>query len=137
MAKRLEEEEKNRLEKQKEALGKEGLEKAEKILEDAKKEHDTPIPTEVLTNFPVPDVKSIAWIPVKSLQEVGVGAGRHKEVEQRNNEDLAKHVQADGSALPFFVQYDHVEVRPRFIRLVLPLIDMTSPTLSPFLRTSH
>ncbi|KAI0815109.1 Metalloenzyme, LuxS/M16 peptidase-like protein [Irpex lacteus] len=109
MAKRLEEEEKNRLEKQKEALGKEGLEKAEKILEDAKKEHDTPIPTEVLTNFPVPDVKSIAWIPVKSLQEVGVGAGRHKEVEQRNNEDLAKHVQADGSALPFFVQYDHVE----------------------------
>ncbi|KAI0348495.1 hypothetical protein BDW22DRAFT_1404375 [Trametopsis cervina] len=109
MAKRLEEEEKARLEKQRETLGKEGLAKAEKELDEAKKEHDKEIPNEILTGFPVPDVKSIAWIPVKSLQEVGTGAGRRKTVEQRDNEELARHVQSDGSSLPFFVQYDHVE----------------------------
>ncbi|KAI0094759.1 Metalloenzyme, LuxS/M16 peptidase-like protein [Irpex rosettiformis] len=109
MAKRLEDEEKTRLEKQKETLGNEGLEKAREKLEVAKAEHDIPIPTDILTNFPVPDVKSISWIPVSSLQEVGAGAGRHKTIHQHNNEDLTKHVQADGSVLPFFVQYDHVE----------------------------
>ncbi|KAI0691326.1 Metalloenzyme, LuxS/M16 peptidase-like protein [Cytidiella melzeri] len=107
MAKRIEDEEKTRLAQQKEALGKDGLEKAEKVLEDAKKEHDREIPNHILTSFPVPDVKSIAWIPVSSLQEVG--AGRHKNIEQHNNEDISKYVQADGSPLPFFIQYDHVE----------------------------
>jgi Zn-dependent M16 (insulinase) family peptidase len=110
MAKRLEEEEKARIEQQKKALGEEGLKKMEQALEAAKKEHDKEIPTEILTSFPVPNVKSIAWIPVLSLQEVGTGPGRHRVVDQRNNENLARHIQADGSPVPFFVEYDHVEV---------------------------
>lgn len=121
MAKRLEDEEKARIAKQKEALGEAGLKKAEAELEAAKKEHDTSIPTEILTSFPVPSVKSIAWIPVQSLQEVGAGAGRRKAIEQRDNADLAKYVQADGSPLPFFIQYDHVEVS------ICALIDKNSP----------
>ena len=139
MAKRLEEEEKVRLALQKEALGKEGLEAAEKKVEEAKKEHDTPIPTEVLTNFPVPDVKSISWIPVSSLQEVGAGAGRHRRIQQYNNEDLAKYVQADGSVLPFFVQYDQVEVfcvlSASKCEMILTVV--TSLISSPYLRTSR
>ncbi|GJE87608.1 Zn-dependent peptidase M16-like protein [Phanerochaete sordida] len=109
MAKRLEEEEKVRITKQKERLGAEGLKRAEAELESAKAEHDRPIPTEILTSFPVPSVKSIAWIPVQSLQEVGKGEGRRKTVEQRGNADVSRHVEADGSPLPFFIQYDHVE----------------------------
>lgn len=108
MAKRIAEEEKVRLSKQKEALGKDGLEEAERELEAAKKEHEKEIPGKILNDFPVPDVKSIAWIPLKSLQEVG--SGRHKTVDQCDNEELQRHIQSDGPPLPFFVQYDHVEV---------------------------
>ena len=110
MAKRLEEEEKARIEEQKKALGEDGLKKMEEELEAAKKEHEKEIPTEILKSFPVPSVKSISWIPVQSLQEVGSGAGRHRTVNQRNNDELARHIQSDGSPLPFFVEYDHVEV---------------------------
>ena len=104
MTKRLEEDEKARIEKQKEALGPDGLKKMEQELDAAKKEHDKEIPVEILKSFPVPSVKSIAWIPVQSLQEVGSSSGRRKTVEQKDNADLARHIQADGSPLPFFVQ---------------------------------
>lgn len=110
MAKRLEEDEKARIAKQKETLGVEGLKKVEEDLKAAKEEHDKEIPVEILKSFPVPSVKSISWIPVQSLQEVGSSAGRRTTVEQKDNDELARYIQADGSPLPFFVQYDHVEV---------------------------
>ncbi|KIP12417.1 hypothetical protein PHLGIDRAFT_61992 [Phlebiopsis gigantea 11061_1 CR5-6] len=107
MAKRLEDDEKARIAKQKDALGPEGLKKVEVELEAAKKEHDKEIPVEILKSFPVPSVKSISWIPVQSLQEVG--SSRRKTLEQSGNADLVQHIEADGSELSFFVQYDHVE----------------------------
>lgn len=138
MAKRIEEEEKARIAEQKQALGEEGLKKAEAELEAAKKEHDKEIPTDVLTSFPVPSVKSISWIPVQSLQEVGSSPGRRKAVEQSNNAELARHVQADGSPLPFFVQYDHVEVRVRsHIRASEPRSLAKSPTSWRSAHTCH
>lgn len=82
---------------------------AEKRLEEAKAEHSKPIPTDVLTSFPVPDVKSISWIPVQSVQEPGKGrtvAPRFKP----STSALQKHIESDGETLPFFVEYDHVEV---------------------------
>ncbi|KZT05962.1 uncharacterized protein LAESUDRAFT_701454 [Laetiporus sulphureus 93-53] len=108
MADKLEADEKKRIADQKARLGPEGLAKAERELEAAKLEHDREIPKHILTSFPVPDVKSISWIPVQSLQEIGEGKGRHRTVEQTNNAELAKHVAKDGDLLPFFVQYDHV-----------------------------
>lgn len=110
LAQKLEEEEKARVAKQCETLGADGLKKAERELEDAKKEHDREIPKTILTDFPVPDVKSIAWIPVQSLQEAGAKPGRKEAVAQPASEDLQKALDADGPALPFFVQYDHVKV---------------------------
>lgn len=109
MATKLEKGEKARIEAQKERLGPDGLAKAEKELEEAKKEHDVEIPSEILRGFPVPDVKSIAWIPVQSLQEAGVG--RTSRLGQTGNAPLSRHIESDGSKLPFFVQYDHVQVR--------------------------
>ncbi|KAH8102439.1 Metalloenzyme, LuxS/M16 peptidase-like protein [Cristinia sonorae] len=108
MAERLETEEKARIAKQKGDLGPTGLKRLEIELEEAKKEHDQEIPTKVLTDFPVPNVKSIAWIPVQSLQQPGKGPGR-TSLQQSGNIELAKHIEADGSSLPFFVQYDHVQ----------------------------
>lgn len=96
-----------------EKLGIEGLKRAETELEMAKAEHDRPIPTEILTSFPVPDVKSISWIPVQSVQEPGHGRKIHSFSSV--NDPLFKHIQSDGQKLPFFVQYDHVEVSLYFL----------------------
>ena len=78
----------------------------------AKAEHDKPIPTEVLKSFPLPDVKSISWIPVQSVQQAG--AGRKSGPPSVAN-DINRHVSGDGPPLPFFVQYDHVKVRTLYI----------------------
>lgn len=109
LAEQLEKTEKARVAAQVKALGPDGLKKAEAELDAAKAEHDRPIPTEVLTSFPVPDVKSISWIPVESVQEPG--KGRQVQYPPSSDSGLLKHVTADGEQLPFFVQYDHVEVR--------------------------
>ncbi|KAF7436910.1 hypothetical protein PC9H_003744 [Pleurotus ostreatus] len=106
LAKKLEKDEKARLATQIKRLGPKGLEEAEKELEAAKAEHDVPIPTEILKSFPVPDVKSIVWIPVQSVQEVGTG---RKAGRAPSSTELSKHIESDGSPLPFFVQYDHVQ----------------------------
>ena len=109
MAERLKQDEQARIAAQKEKLGPEGLARAAKELEAAKMEHDRPIPQEILTSFPVPDINTISFIPVQSLQEPG--KGRNRTVEQTDNAELAKHVASDGQELPFFVQFDHVQVR--------------------------
>jgi len=89
-------------------LGPEGLKKAATLLESSKAEHDKPIPKDVLTSFPVPDVKGISWIPVQSVQEPG--SGRKSFSTVTHSPELSKHVENDGSPLPFFIQYDNVKV---------------------------
>jgi Zn-dependent M16 (insulinase) family peptidase len=116
LADKLEKDEKSRIAEQAKQLGKTGLEKAAAELETAKKEHDREIPTDILTSFPVPNVKSISWMPVQSLQDSG--KGRPARQTTAPSEELTKHIQADGSALPFFVQYDYVKVRSTVLRSV-------------------
>ncbi|KAI0304973.1 Metalloenzyme, LuxS/M16 peptidase-like protein [Russula brevipes] len=106
VAERIEKEEKARIAKQKAALGPEGLAQKVKELEEAKAEHEKPIPTDILTSFRVPDVKSISWIPVQSAQQVGTG--RQSRTPAMEN-DVNHHVSVDGPPLPFFVQYNHVK----------------------------
>ena len=108
MVERLKQDEQARIAAQKETLGPEGLAKVAQELEAAKKEHDRPIPQEILTSFPVPDIETISFIPVQSLQEPG--KGRKRTIEQTGNAELAKHVASDRQELPFFVQFDHVQV---------------------------
>jgi Zn-dependent M16 (insulinase) family peptidase len=107
VAERLEKEEKARIAKQKADLGSEGLAQKAKELEEAKAEHEKPIPAEVLKSFPVPDVKSISWIPVQSVQQAGTG--RQSRTSTVENE-VSRHVTMDGPPPAFFVQYDHVKV---------------------------
>ena len=107
LSEKLAEKEKARLEKRKARLGPDGLAKAAQELQDALAEHEKPIPKEIITAFPVPDVKSIAWIPVESAQEPGIGRTARVPLPET---DLARHIARDGEELPFFVQYDHVKV---------------------------
>ena len=104
----LEKAEKERIAAQAKALGPEGLAKKKKELEDAKAENDKPIPERILTSFPVPDVKSISWIPVQSVQ--GKKTGKALANGVHGGTELSKHIKADGSELPFCVQFDHVQV---------------------------
>lgn len=104
MADKLEKDEKARIAAQVKRLGPEGLKSVAKLLEKAKAEHDKPIPDEVIKAFPVPDVKSISWIPVDSFHEKGkVNAARESK--------LRKHIEGDAVSLPFFIGFDHVKVR--------------------------
>jgi Zn-dependent M16 (insulinase) family peptidase len=112
MADRLEKDEKARLEAQVEKLGPEGIEKAAKILEEAKAEHDHPIPQDILTAFPVPDVKSISWIPVSSVQQPGKGRASGPAPLGDVSTQLQQKLDNDGDEVPFFVEYDHVKVCP-------------------------
>jgi len=109
LADKLETNEKERVAEQVKKLGPEGLARAQKILEDAKAEHGKPIPSEIVTRFSLPSTESISWIQVQSVQEQGIG--RPSRSCPPSSSTLLNYITADGSPLPFFVQYDHVEVR--------------------------
>lgn len=106
MAEKLEKDEKARIAAQVKKLGPEGLEAAAKLLEKAKAQHDKPIPDDIIKAFPVPDVKSISWIPVQSAHEKGKGKANFAK-----DSKLRKHIEGDGDPLPFFIGFDHVQVR--------------------------
>jgi hypothetical protein len=108
----LETDEKQRISAQVKRLGKEGLKKAQEELDEAKAENDKPIPTEILTKFHIPNVSSISWIPVQSVQQKGKGRSVNGVSSKFAvpSTALTERINADGTELPFFVQYDHVEV---------------------------
>ena len=108
LADKIEKDELARIDAQVKALGPEGLKKAEAELEAAKAEHEQSIPDEILNAFPVPDVKSISWIPVETVQEPG--SDRQHAGFVSESSELKQYIESDGEALPFFVQYDQVEV---------------------------
>lgn len=132
MAQKLEDDEKVRIDAQVKKLGPEGIKAATKVLDEAKAEHDAPIPTEILTSFKIPEVKSISWIPVQSLQESGKG---RKSVPSKD-QALVDKVSVDGQELPFFVQYDHVEVNYISCPAAARANRHYSPTSCPSMATS-
>jgi hypothetical protein len=115
MAERLEKDEKARIAAQVKKFGPKGLEAAAKLLEEAKAEHDKPIPDEILRAFPVPDVKSISWIPVDSVHERGKMVATGSKLRQ--------HIESDGDPLPFFIGFEHVQVRKSMSPRMVPPAD--------------
>lgn len=63
-AEKLSKQEENRIEKQRETLGKEKLNELETRLEEAKKLNDVPVPSNIIEDFPIPNVDSIPFINV-------------------------------------------------------------------------
>lgn len=109
LADRLEKESKARIVAQMNLLGAEGAAKREEELENAKSQNWTPIPEDVLASFAIPDVHTISWVPVLTSQG---GDGLVPALGGMNEgNDLSQHIEADGTNLPFFVQFDHVQVR--------------------------
>jgi Zn-dependent M16 (insulinase) family peptidase len=110
-------------------LGPEGLKEVERKLETAKEDNNKTIPMEMLTSFPVPDVKSIFCIPVQTVQEPGIGRSLNPRIVSTNGE-LQKHIESDGDPLPFFVEYDHVEACILFLSSHLSLFFQQSDFVS-------
>lgn len=108
LAEKLEKDEKARIDAQIKRLGPHGLDEAKKTLDKAKEENDAPIPEKILKDFPVPDVKSIAWITVQSAQE-GTNV-KPITTSRSDNTQLRQHLESEGTKLPFFVEFDHVQV---------------------------
>ncbi|KAH8835156.1 Metalloenzyme, LuxS/M16 peptidase-like protein [Flagelloscypha sp. PMI_526] len=137
LAKALETTEKERVAAQVKKLGPQGLEAATKLLEEAKKEHDTPIPPQIITSFPVPDVKSISWIPVLTVQEPGEGRSATLAGTPTHG-TLKRHISEDGDSLSFFTQYDHVESDFVTVHALFSLASLPArlrPHLSVYLST--
>ncbi|KAJ3897203.1 hypothetical protein F5879DRAFT_1033650 [Lentinula edodes] len=72
---KLEKDEKKHLAAQVKRLGPGGIKAAAKELEEAKVEHDKPLPTTVLTQCQIASVKSISWIPVQCTHPYRGGWG--------------------------------------------------------------
>lgn len=103
MAKEIEESEKERLDKQREELGEEGLKKAQAELDAAKEESDRPIPPEVLTSFPTVDPKDLTWVPVETALNPAPG-----DKISADNAKVQQYIDADGAPLPYQVYFSSV-----------------------------
>ncbi|KOC67604.1 Uncharacterized protein C05D11.1 [Habropoda laboriosa] len=88
----LTEKEKNRVAKQIENLGNEGLKKKEKELQGAIAKNEIPIPDEILSSVPIPSTHLINFHHIKSY----------------TTESCKQHSRFDVSKLPFYTYLDHV-----------------------------
>lgn len=102
LAESLEKEEKARIAATVARLGPEGLAKLAKDVEDAQLENDREIPTEMISQFKVPNVNLIEWIHIDSARSNGVASSDVASMKNR----VQDHVDADGAELPLFIQFD-------------------------------
>jgi uncharacterized membrane protein len=112
LAEKLAAEEKARITKQIETLGETGLANARQLLAEAKAEHDIPVPSDVISDFEVPDVASISWIPVYTFRD-GVQVASSLQEEKLDGKEISNFLE-DGRMAAFPIQFEHVEVSPHF-----------------------
>ncbi|ETS79861.1 hypothetical protein PFICI_07390 [Pestalotiopsis fici W106-1] len=91
-----------RIEKRKQELGPEGLEKRRKALEDAKKQNDVEIPDAVLEKWPVPGTESIHFI-----ESLTARSGLARSLGLASN-SAQKAIDDAAPGAPLFVQFESV-----------------------------
>ncbi|XP_033228376.1 uncharacterized protein C05D11.1-like isoform X2 [Belonocnema kinseyi] len=107
------EKEKERIAKQIENLGKEGLEKKKRELEEAIAENEKPAPDELLTSVPIPSTDSINFMHVKRF----------------STDSVEQHPQFDVNKLPLYTFLDHANTN-----FVYMFVTMDSSKVSKNLR---
>lgn len=113
MSERLKSEEKTRVEERKKELGKEGLEKLAKKLDNAKAENDREIPKGVLEKFPVPSTKSIHFIETTTARS---GAARKMGSLENHIQEI---IDREKSELPLFIHYEHIRSNFAYITILI------------------
>ncbi|UZJ56905.1 hypothetical protein CBS101457_006225 [Exobasidium rhododendri] len=125
MADRLKKETQDLIQKRKVELGETGLAKLDKALQDAQKLNDLEIPKKMLSDFQIPDVKSINWIEVGTVTEgsINTASGHLSSRATATNaldEKLQSHLAKEGDwQPPFFVQWN--QIPSNFITLTIML----------------
>lgn len=119
MAKRLEEDDKTRVEKRVKDLGEAGLKKLQEKLDAAKAENDREIPAEVIGQFKVPSVDSIPFIKTTTarggLAKKAEGPGRESSgVEVTPAQNI---IDRDNVDLPLYLHFESVPTK--FVHLSL------------------
>lgn len=99
-AKELQQKEKDRIQEQREKLGKKKLEELQSYLDKAIMENERPIPPEIILQFKVPDASKIPFIPIKTIRNESI------VTKSEDMEKLFEHLGTD--TVPFFLQFDHV-----------------------------
>ncbi|KAL9041013.1 MAG: hypothetical protein Q9214_004260, partial [Letrouitia sp. 1 TL-2023] len=102
LSEKLKAEETARIAAQKEHYGVDGLKIRETKLGRAKSANDTEIPDELLRRFKVPTTKSINFIQTTTAR-----SGLAKEMDPLDNQ-IQQLVDRDSTALPLFVQFEHI-----------------------------
>ncbi|XP_017886890.1 uncharacterized protein C05D11.1-like [Ceratina calcarata] len=99
----LSEKEKNRIVKQIEDLGKDGLQQKEKDLQEAIAKNDVPVPDEVLSSVPIPSTHLLNFHYIKSY----------------TTETSKQHSRFDVSKLPFYTYLDHVNTNFVYMSVIM------------------
>ncbi|ORY72060.1 peptidase M16 inactive domain-containing protein [Pseudomassariella vexata] len=102
LATKLKEDETKRIEKRKQELGPDGIEKRRKLLDEAKSQNDVEIPTSVLERWPVPPTDSIHFIESQTARS---GLARKLGLEDN---PAQKAIDAAQPGNPLFVQFESV-----------------------------
>ncbi|XP_003399672.2 uncharacterized protein C05D11.1 [Bombus terrestris] len=104
----LTEKEKDRVAKQIENLGKEGLQEKEKELQEAIAKNDIPVPDEILSSVPIPSTHLINFYYIKSY----------------TTESSKQHSRFDVSKLPFYTYLDHVNTNFVYMFVIMNTSDV-------------
>ncbi|KAM0721705.1 hypothetical protein Q7P37_002630 [Cladosporium fusiforme] len=118
--------EKARVQAQREKLGEKGLKELEEKLTNAKTENDKPIPDSVLEQFPVPNTESVHFIPTVTAR-----SGSARKMGKLEN-DVQTIIDKDDSDSPLFIQFEHIP--SNFVRVKLQMCTKSVPVvLKPLL----
>ncbi|KAL1588263.1 hypothetical protein WHR41_02773 [Cladosporium halotolerans] len=118
--------EKARVQAQREKLGEKGLKELEEKLAQAKAENDKPIPDSVLEQFPVPGTDSVHFIPTVTAR-----SGSARKMGKLDNEIQAL-IDKDDNDSPLFIHFEHIP--SNFVRVKLEMCTQAVPVdLKPLL----
>lgn len=126
LAKKLEQDEKKRVEEQQKQIGEEGLKKLQQKLDAAQEANDMEIPPSIIQRFPVPDIYTIEWINVVS------GQNNPDAKHPVHNTEVQQHLDADSISLPYFVHYDSVKSAFTKVSLYISTTELAS-RLRPYM----
>ncbi|TGZ84481.1 hypothetical protein EX30DRAFT_337006 [Ascodesmis nigricans] len=104
LAKKIEEDEKSRIDERVKKLGEKGLAELQKKLDDAKAENEKPIPEEVLSSFKVPEVDTIHFIETKTAR-----GGLAKNMDGPGEKEAQDLIDADDTDVPLYIHFEHGE----------------------------
>ena len=126
LSKKLKASEKERVKRQKQQLGKEGLERLARDLAKAKQHNEREIPNELLAKFKVPDTNSIHFLQTLTARS---GAARQEKELENPIQDI---IDRTSSPSQLFLHFEHITTNFVHISVILG-IDSIPIQLRPML----